>query len=116
MPNPGKRKGTVFESCIATYLHAEWSEHIERMPLSGSSDRGDIANFSVGAKRVAIECKNVQRMELAEWVAEAQREAQNYNALAGVVIHKRKGRGRPGDQYVTLTLRDFLDILHAAAS
>lgn len=89
------------------------------MPLSGNADRGDISNFRIGSKQqhlVALELKNVRSTSLGEWVKEAQAEADNYQAVAGIVVHKRKGKGAAGDQYVTLTLDDFLTILHAAAS
>ncbi|OMC55426.1 hypothetical protein A5747_13640 [Mycobacterium sp. IS-836] len=114
MANRSKQKGTAYESLIRDYLKQEWSPDIDRLPLSGTQDRGDIANFRIGEHLLAIECKNHNRLDLGTWTFEAQREAANYGALAGVVIHKRKGKGQPGDQYVTLTLRDFLDIIHAA--
>lgn len=119
MTNRSKQKGTDFESLIRDYLKVEWSDIIERMTLSGSDDRGDISNFRVGGSsqhKIAIECKNVGSLSLAGWVKEAQEEAENYGAVAGVVCHKRKGKGQGGDQYVTMTLSDFLTILHAAAS
>lgn len=114
MVNRSKQKGTSFESLISAYLQEQWSPDIDRLPLSGALDRGDIGNFRVGERLVAIECKNHNRMDLGTWVFEAQREAENYKAVAGVVLHKRVGKGQPGDQYVTLTLRGFLDVLHAA--
>lgn len=118
MTNRSKAKGTDFESLIRDYLKVEWSDIIERMPLAGNDDRGDISNFRIGGSqhKVAIECKNVRSTSLAEWVKEAQEEAENYGAVAGIVCHKRKGKGQAGDQYVTLTLSDLLTILHAAAS
>lgn len=119
MTNRSKQKGTDFESLIRDYLKDEWSEIIERLTLSGKDDKGDISNFRVGGKsqyKIAIECKNVASMSLGTWIAEAQTEATNYDAVAGIVIHKRRGKGQAGDQYVTLTLSDLLTILHAAAS
>jgi hypothetical protein len=117
--NRSKAKGTDFESLIRDYLKVEWSDIIERMPLSGNEDRGDISNFRVGSRsqhKVAFELKNCKTMSLAGWVQEAQDEAENYEAVAGVVCHKRKMKGQAGDQYLTMTLSDFLTILHAAAS
>lgn len=118
MTNRSKAKGTNFETLVCTYLHEQWSDNIERLPLSGSSDKGDIANFRVGAGRhlVALELKCRTQVSLSQWVKEAQEEAINYGAVAGVVIHKRKGKGAAEDQFVTMTVRGFLDILHAAAS
>lgn len=118
MTNRSKQKGTDFESLIRDYLKEEWSDIVERMTLSGTDDRGDISNFRVGdgQHKIAIECKNVNSLSLSEWVKEAQTEAEHYGAVAGIVVHKRKGKGQGGDQYVTLVLSDLLTILHAAAS
>lgn len=119
MTNRSKQKGTAFESLIRDYLQVEWSEIVERMPLSGSEDRGDISNFRVGAKSqhlIACELKNRAQLSLSQWVKEAQEEAKNYGAIAGVTIFKRKGKGTAADQFVVATLEDFLTILHAAAS
>lgn len=106
-----KQKGTTFERLIADGLaeHLE-DDRIDRAPLHGSSDRGDIANVRSPFGKVAVECKNVARLDLAGWVEEAHLEAGNADAIAGIVIHKRKGKGQFLDQYVTLTVRDLLAI------
>lgn len=116
MANRSKQRGTAFETLIKTYLQEQWSPDIDRLPLSGAFDRGDIGNFRVGGHLVALELKNHSRLDLGTWIAEAQKEATHYGALAGAVIHKRRGKGQAGDQYVTLVLRDLLDVLHAASS
>jgi hypothetical protein len=112
--NRSKARGTSFESLIRDYLQHEWSPDIDRLPLSGRTDRGDIGNFRVGGRLVAVECKRHSRMDLGTWVFEAQREAEAYGAFVGVVVHKRRGKGRAGDQYVTLTLEDFVAVLAVA--
>lgn len=116
MANRNKARGTSFESLIATYLNEEWDRNIERLPLSGSSDRGDISNFRVGGRLVALECKAAKRTELSAWITEAEVEASNYGAVAGAVIHKRVRKGKAEDQFITFTVGSFLDVLHAAAS
>ena len=116
MANPSKQKGTSFESLIRDYLKVQWSDDIERLTLSGSSDRGDIANFRLGGSGgplLALELKNCRQTALPKWIREAKAEAQNYGAMAGVVIHKQHGVAAAGEQLVTLTLSDFLDILRA---
>jgi hypothetical protein len=55
-----------------------------------------------------VECKNTATLSLAAWVKEAQQEAINDNALAGIVVHKRRGKADPLDQYVTMTMRELL--------
>lgn len=119
MTNSSKKRGTAFESLVRDFLKEKWDPTIERLPLSGSEDRGDIANFRVGSNRqhlVALELKCRAQLSLGQWVAEAQREAKNYGAVAGATVFKRKGKGAAQDQFVVMTLDDWLTVLHAAAS
>lgn len=119
MSNPSKQKGTAFESLIRDHLKEVWHPDIERLTLSGSKDRGDIGGFRIGLDGkylIAWELKNRTQLALPQWIREAQEEAENYGAVAGVVCHKRKGKAAAAEQFVTMTLEDFLTILHAAAS
>jgi hypothetical protein len=61
--------------------------------------------------RVVIECKDVARLSLGTWVTESDIERGNDDALAGFVVHKRRGTSDPGDQYVTGTVRDLVALL-----
>jgi hypothetical protein len=104
-----RQKGTSMERLVADGLaDALNDDRIDRSPLHGSKDRGDISGVTSPFGRIAIEVKNVARMNLAGWVDEATVERGNADAIAGVVIHKRKGRGQFLDQYVTMSVRDFL--------
>lgn len=104
-----KAKGTSFERLVADGLaEALNDDRIDRAPLRGDGDRGDIANVRSPFGKVAIEVKNVARMDLAGWTAEAAVERGNLDAIAGVVIHKSKGRGKFLDQFVTMRVSDFL--------
>jgi len=103
--------GSRFERLIADYLAVHVSDVIDRRVKTGAADKGDIGGVRVHGKRVAVECKDVARMNLAGWVAEASTERVNDDALAGVVVHKRRGKGSAGDQYVTLTLDDLIALL-----
>jgi hypothetical protein len=57
---------------------------------------------------VVLECKNTTKINLGTWAAEAEVERVNDDALVGLVVHKRHGKGRAGDQWVTMTLADFV--------
>jgi hypothetical protein len=83
-------------------------DRIDRAPLRGDGDRGDIAGLRSPHGKLTVEVKNVARMDLAGWVAEAETERGNADAIAGLVVHKAKGKGKFLDQYVTLRVRDFL--------
>ncbi len=106
--NKSKQKGTAFERSIADSLNTHLDDRIDRAPLRGTKDRGDIANVRSPFGRVVLECKAVARLDLAGWVGEMEVERGNDDAIAGFVVVKRKGKGDPLDQYVLGTLRDFL--------
>lgn len=108
-----KAAGTRFETLIATHLAAVVDDRIERRRQSGSKDRGDIASVrdSLG-RRVVVECKDYAgRLLPAEWTREAQTERDNDNAVAGVVVAKRRGTTEPGQQYVLMLVDDFVALL-----
>lgn len=111
MSNPNGRKGSAFERLIADCLATHVDDRIDRRVKTGSKDRGDVGGVRHMGQRVVIECKSVARLDLAGWVNEAEIERGNDDAMAGVVAHKRRGYGRALDQYVTMTLRDFVALL-----
>ena len=107
------QKGATFEQDTSDYLAAALGDdRIERRVKHGTNDRGDIAGLRIHGKRVVVECKNHKRMELAEWVDEAEIERGNDDADYGIVIHKRRGCGKAkfGGNYVTMTLETFAAI------
>lgn len=99
-----KQKGTSFETLVTNYIH-NWKPDAERRAMQGSLDKGDI--FIPGEKRFVIECKNHKAFNLSGWVEEARTEAENAGVPFGVVIHKRRLAGQPGEQFVTMPLFVF---------
>ena len=107
-----KAAGARFERVVADYLAEELADdRIDRAPMAGAKDKGDIANVRMGAHKIVIECKDVARMDLPKWVREARGEAENAGALVGVVVHKRRGVTKPDQQWVTMTLGDLTKLL-----
>lgn len=105
-----KRKGTAWESAIVRYLIERGRPAVERRALSGTADRGDIA----GIVGVVIEAKSCKAMQLAAWLDEALVEQANDGADYAAVWHHRRGKGSPGDGYVTMTGEQWLRLLTAA--
>lgn len=108
------QKGATFEQDTSDYLAAALGDdRIERRVKHGTNDRGDIAGLRIHGQRVVVECKNHKRMELAEWVDEAEIERGNDDADYGIVVHKRRGCGKAkfGGNYVTMTLETFAAIV-----
>ncbi len=112
MSNPNGKKGSAFERLIADALRDHVDDRIDRRVKTGNKDRGDIGGLrSFHGDKVVIECKNVSRTNLSGWVDEADIERGNDDAIAGLVIHKRRGHGKPLDQYVTCSVRDIVALL-----
>lgn len=107
-----KAAGTRFEGLIAAALrYALDDDRIERRARFGAKDRGDIGGVRAHGQRVVIECKDAARLDLPGWTREAHIEAGNDDALVGVVVHKRRGVGDPLQQWVSMTLADFVALL-----
>jgi len=107
-----KSAGTSFETLVAGYLNEHIDDRIERRRQTGSKDRGDIAGLRHMGGRVVVEVKEYGgRLLPGPWLNEAEVERGNDDATAGIVVAKRRGTTRPGDQIVLMTLRDLVALL-----
>ena len=106
-----KAAGSKFERDIADHLADRVDDRIDRRVKTGAKDRGDIGGVRVHGQRLVLECKNTSRINLGTWITEAHVEAGNDDALAGVIVHKRHGKGKPGDQWVTMTVDDLIALI-----
>ncbi len=107
-----KQAGASFEKLVADYLADQIDDRIERRRLNGKNDRGDIGGLRVHRQRVVLECKDYGgRIEASSWLKEAEVERVNDSALAGVVVAKRRGTTVPGEQFVLMSLRDFVALV-----
>lgn len=107
-----KQAGASFEKLVADYLADQIDDRIERRRLAGKNDKGDIGGLRVHGQRVVLECKDYGgRIEAAGWLKEAEVERVNDSALAGVVVAKRRGTTVPGEQFVLMSLRDFVALV-----
>ena len=112
-----KDKGTKFEQQVVSYMRSVLGDkRIERRAMGGTNDRGDIAGVTLRCKPVVIECKNHQRMELSQWLEEAETERGNADAEFAFVVHKRRGCGEAsmGQTYVTCTLEMLCAVIAGA--
>lgn len=106
-----KAAGTRTETAAATYLSTHVDDRIERRRLTGARDRGDLAGIRAHGQRIVAEVKDCARLEIGPWLNEAELERGNDDALAGVVIAKRHGKGAPADLVVLMSLADFAALL-----
>lgn len=108
-----KQAGATFERREADYLAKVLEDdRIDRRVKTGSQDRGDIGGVRVHGQRLVIECKDYGgRLMPGPWIAEAETERGNDDALAGIVIAKRRGTTHPGDQFVLMTVDTLTALL-----
>jgi hypothetical protein len=106
-----RKAGSTFETLIADYLAEHVDDRIERRTRNGAKDRGDISGLRHMGERVVIECKDTARLDLAGWLAEAETERGNDDAVAALVVHKRHGKADPAEQLVTMRLLDLVALL-----
>ncbi|MFE4229156.1 hypothetical protein ACFRJ8_14855 [Arthrobacter sp. NPDC056886] len=106
-----RQKGSSFERLIADYLKANGFPFADRRVKNGAKDRGDVGGVGTDAGRLVLECKNTSKISLGTWATEAETERVNDEALAGVIVHKRHGKGKAGQQWVTMTVDDLVAIL-----
>ena len=109
-----RAKGPAFETALVRHLRERLGDdRIDRMPLHGSKDMGDVAGVYRNGRRVVVECKSCRRVELAQWVDEAEAERANADGIAGVVVFKRRGVGltRMGEQYALMQVNDLVALI-----
>ncbi len=111
-----KAAGQRFERLIADHLRDELSnEFIDIRPKNGRNDRGDIGGVRHMGHRVVLELKDYGGViHASPWIHEAEIERGNDDALAGVVIAKRRGTTKPGEQFVLMTVDDLTALLTLA--
>lgn len=114
MTNRSKSKGTAWETKIVDFLKACGFTTARRVTLAGANDQGDIHLGTVGDPLAAIEAKNEQRMTLAGYVDEANRQAARAGSgTLGIAWVHRRGKSSPADGYVVMDGRTFARIVAA---
>ena len=83
---------------------AGWDADTSRNVLEGRRTGDDV----VWDGPCSIEVKDVARMDLSGWLAQAQ---ANAGKRVPIVVHKRRGKGKAEDWYCTLTFGDLLRLL-----
>ncbi|MDH6625777.1 glycosylphosphatidylinositol transamidase (GPIT) subunit GPI8 [Streptomyces sp. LBL] len=118
--NPSKAKGTAWESDIVGYLREHHNSGVHRNVQTGARDIGDVAGYYLHA----LEAKAEKTITLADYIAQANREAVHAGQPFGCAVVKRRMKG-VADGYVVRDvrtdvrllnrMRDMEDALRAAA-
>jgi hypothetical protein len=116
-----RAKGNAFENALLPLLKQHYPV-VQRIGLpgtrAGSNGMGDYKLFP--EERFVLEAKNHARLDLASWHKQVSQDAQTAavtwerDKVAAVVVHKRHGTTKPEEQWVTLSLGDFLWLVNDA--
>lgn len=89
MPNPAKKKGTAWESAWTAYVREHHNPGAHRNVQMGRADIGDVDGYYLHA----AELKAEQRITLADYIAQANREAVHARQPYGCAVVKRPRAG-----------------------
>lgn len=107
-----RQAGSRFEREVADYLAEHVDDRIDRRVKGGAKDKGDIGGLRHMGEKIAVEAKNYGgRLHAGPWIKEAHIAAGNDDAIAGIVIAKRRGTTDPGSQWALMTVNDLIGIL-----
>jgi len=104
-----RAKGTRGENLVIEALHRAGFKYAERRALNGINDKGDITGIPGWVFEVKFHDSYAGK--LSGWVEEAEEERVNAKADYGVVWHRRKGKGSAEDWFVTMSGKQFLEML-----
>lgn len=107
-----KRKGTMAETAVVSFLRTAGFPYAERLALQGNKDRGDVT----GIPGVVLEVKAEQSYQFSGWLHEARVERENAGADFGIVIAKPRqvGTTRTGEWMAILRLEEYAKLIDQA--
>jgi hypothetical protein len=105
--NPSKQKGTAWESALVGYLREEHNPGARRNVQMGARDIGDLDGYYLHA----VEAKAEKTITLADYVAQANREAIHAGAPFGCAMVKRRMKG-VADGYVVRDVRTDVRLMN----
>jgi hypothetical protein len=101
-----RRKGNAAEVEVCAALGRLDIPAVTSRNARGGSQQG--VDIVAPGLPVAIEVKNQSRDSLPSWVDQARRQA---GPLPGAVIHKRRGKARAEEWFVTMQVDDFVRLI-----
>jgi len=105
LSSSSRRKGAAAEVEVVHALERAGYRAITSRNARGGSQQGEdvITDFPA-----VVEVKNQQRLDLAGWWSQAERQAQDGIPL---VVHKRRGFSRAEEWWATMTLEQLFRLV-----
>ncbi|MGV9546812.1 hypothetical protein [Streptomyces ardesiacus] len=107
MANPAKAKGTAWESAFVAYLREHHNPDARRNVQMGAKDIGDLDGYYLHA----VEAKAEKSITLADYIAQANREALHAGQPFGCAVVKRRMKGT-ADGYVVRDVRTDVRLMN----
>ncbi|WP_228973435.1 hypothetical protein [Streptomyces sp. DH12] len=107
MANPSKAKGTTWEAALVAYLREHHNPAAHRNVQMGRLDIGDISGYYLHA----LEAKAEKSITLADYIAQANREAVHAGQPFGCAVVKRRMKGT-ADGYVVRDVRTDVRLMN----
>ena len=111
-----KRRGAAWEITLVSWLREHFHPDTERISRKGSRDEGDVVAPINDTHVLIIEAKNVQRMNLSDWLRQAEAEAKRWEEDRSgkyawpVVVIKRRSHVT-GKAYVVMEADKFFGLI-----
>ena len=102
-----RRKGNTTEVAVANWLTAQGFEAITSRNARGGAQGG--ADIICPDLPLSVEVKAGARPELASWLDQAREQGDE--DAPGLVVHRRRGKGDPGEWFATLALSDLVALV-----
>lgn len=102
-----KRKGTAWESALVAYLREHHNPDAHRNVQMGAKDIGDVSGYYLHA----LEAKAERSITLADYIAQANREAVHAGQPFGCAVVKRRMKGT-ADGYVVRDVRTDVRLMN----
>lgn len=115
MTNKPKGLGTELETALKRWLIDNGWPYADRITLRGP-DEGDVRlseriPFVLEGKSAK---RSTERATLGTWVRELEVEVTNAGAIAGAVVHKKRGTTNVGDYYAIMPVHMLNTLLRLA--
>lgn len=105
--NPAKAKGTAWESALVGYLREHHNPGARRNVQMGARDIGDVDGYFLHA----LEAKAEKTITLADYIAQANKEAIHAGQPFGCAMIKRRMKG-VADGYVVRDVRTDVRLMN----
>lgn len=110
-----RNKGRLFENLIRKYFEGRsaWDPHRWQVTHRSAARQpgADIVVWAGNRAELVVECKNDRNLSMAAMWRQAAEQSFKRGGGHPLVVHKRHGETGAEEQWVTMTLEAFTDLI-----